>query len=356
MQVEHSRQHAAALMGRNSLDTSLPSSPTASPAHPTPCPTHTLIIILHGGSLLDSGTELSSKNSDITTFRSSFETVVRQHYSHMIGRIAFRFISCPAICSDSLIILSSLSPYSFQSSPSAIDGVCHTYDAIPIGALPLFAISSHEYQENVSRVISATNHTYNEFLKSEDGLGFCGQVCLIGDNIGSVIGFDALCRTNHSCSSQYGSEGSISELTDQQRPTEISHSHQPVSTPRQNPLISISDGSGNEDAEDNCANRETKTNKKSKTLPAKTNTMPSSRTYIKSHSHPGDSTTGSDEATGHRLLTAPLPRRRSSCSSDQSCSHKFDFEVSDFFMFGSPLGLVLTFRKMSSIDEKSCKT
>jgi len=37
--------------------------------------------------------------------------------------------------------------------------------------------------------------------------------------------------------------------------------------------------------------------------------------------------------------------------SDHQC--KLEFEVSDFFMFGSPLALVLAYRKISSTDEKS---
>lgn len=246
-------------------------------------------------------------------------------------------------------MLSSLSPYSFQASPSAIDGVFHTFDAIPIGSLPLFAISSHEYHETVSKVISTTNHIYGEFLKSDDGLGFCGQVCVIGDSIGSIVGFDALCRSSHSCGSQYGSDASIPDLSDPQKAGEPSTGQhtKPILTPRQNPLISISDGSGNEDSEES-----NKSHQKSKTLPSKPNTSSIGRPYLKSHSHPGDP---SDESTCHRLLTAPLPRRRSSCSSDQSCCHRFEFEVNDFFMFGSPLGLVLTFRKMLTIDDKSCK-
>ena len=255
---------------------------------------------------------------------------------------------CPTICSDALVVLSSLSPYSFQASPSAIDGVYHTFDAVPIGSLPLFAVSSHEYHESVSKVISSTNHTYSDFLKSEEGLGFCGQICVIGDSIGSLIGFDALCRSGHSCSSQFGSETSIPDLSDAQKTPEPSQNTKPILTPRQNPLISISDGSGNEDTEDIPGS---KSNQKSKTLPAKTGTSAVVRPYLKSFSHPSDP---NDESATHRLLTAPLPRRRSSCSSDQSCCHRFDFEVTDFFMFGSPLGLVLTFRKMLTIDEKTC--
>lgn len=52
-------------------------------------------------------------------------------------------------------------------------------------------------------------------------------------------------------------------------------------------------------------------------------------------------------------LTAPSPRRRSSSTSEQSNQIRFDFDVTDFFMFGSPLALVLAFRKISATDDKS---
>lgn len=56
--------------------------------------------------------------------------------------------------------------------------------------------------------------------------------------------------------------------------------------------------------------------------------------------------------TGH--LIAPSPRRRSSSTSEQS-NAKFDFDVTDFFMFGSPLALVLAYRKLSTSDDKHSK-
>jgi hypothetical protein len=39
------------------------------------------------------------------------------------------------------------------------------------------------------------------------------------------------------------------------------------------------------------------------------------------------------------------------CFSGHQC--KLDFEVNDFFMFGSPLALVLAYRKISSADDKN---
>lgn len=52
-------------------------------------------------------------------------------------------------------------------------------------------------------------------------------------------------------------------------------------------------------------------------------------------------------------LTAPSPRRRSSSTSDQPGQIKLEFEVTDFFMFGSPLALVLAYRKISAQDDKA---
>jgi hypothetical protein len=39
------------------------------------------------------------------------------------------------------------------------------------------------------------------------------------------------------------------------------------------------------------------------------------------------------------------------CCSDHQC--RLEFDVSDFFMFGSPLALVLAYRKISSPDDKN---
>lgn len=52
-------------------------------------------------------------------------------------------------------------------------------------------------------------------------------------------------------------------------------------------------------------------------------------------------------------LAAPSPRRRSSSTSEQSGHVKFDFDVTECFMFGSPLALVLAYRKISTTDDKS---
>ncbi|XP_057661386.1 protein retinal degeneration B isoform X6 [Diorhabda carinulata] len=266
----------AMLRGKiNSVEASCPESPLASPAH-NPCKTTVLILVLHAGSVLDANVDLTAKKSDITTFKGAFELVMRQHYPSLIAHVAIRLVSCPSICTEGLGILSSLSPYSFDVSPSCTDVPQITHDSIPIGAIPILASSTSEYAEAVSRTISAANTAYQEFIKSEEGQGFAGQVCFVADSMGSILGYDALSRTTK-YASRHGSENSILDSDLQKYEVHINES-------------------------------------------------------------------------GH--LTAPTPRRRSSSTSDQQGQIKLEFEVSDFFMFGSPLALVLAYRKISSQDDK----
>ncbi|XP_011863209.1 PREDICTED: protein retinal degeneration B isoform X5 [Vollenhovia emeryi] len=256
-----------------SIDMSCPASPQHSPTH-HPCKITVLIIVVHGGSVLDANVDLTAKKSDITTFRGAFESVMRQHYSSMVGHVSVKFVACPSICTEGLGILSSLSPYSFDMSPSCMDAPQVTHDTIPIGAIPLLASSSSEYQDTVSRVVMSANQVYHDFIKSDEGKGFSGQICFVGDSVGSILTYDALCKaTQHS---RHSSENSILEGSGQQG----------------------NDNGGNEDG---------------------------------------------------KHLSAPSPRRRSSGTSD----NKLDFEVGDFFMFGSPLALVLAYRKIAASSDRN---
>ncbi|XP_014485236.1 PREDICTED: protein retinal degeneration B isoform X7 [Dinoponera quadriceps] len=256
-----------------SIDVSCPASPQHSPTH-QPCKITVLIIVVHAGSVLDANVDLTAKKSDIMTFRGAFESVMRQHYPSMVGHVSIKFIACPSICTEGLGILSSLSPYSFDVSPSCMDAPQVTHDTIPIGAIPLLASSSSEYQDAVSRVVMGANQVYHDFIKSDEGKGFSGQICFVGDSVGSILTYDALCRaTQHS---RHSSENSILETSNQSN-----------------------ENGGN--AEDG------------------------------------------------RHLSAPSPRRRSSGTSD----NKLDFEVGDFFTFGSPLALVLAYRKIAASGDKN---
>uniref|UniRef100_A0AAG5DMX9 DDHD domain-containing protein n=1 Tax=Anopheles atroparvus TaxID=41427 RepID=A0AAG5DMX9_ANOAO len=270
------------------------SSPPGSPGLPS-CPTTVLVLIIHAGSVLDVSSDMTTKRSDVTTFRGALESVMRQHYPALVGHVALRLVACPAVCSDALGILSSLSPYSFNTGPAGAD-VSNLVD-VPIGAIPLLATSSPDFQDAVNKAVACANQTYAEFLRSDEGRGFGGQVMLIGDSMGSVLAHDALCR----CSGGAGSGGGG---------------------------VSVGANQGSE---------------------------ASGLNFIASGC-PGElgmESSGSAEAAlldASRLLSAPSPRRRRSSSTSESRQPRFEFEVGEFFCFGSPLAVILSARRLSGCN------
>ncbi|XP_039576926.1 membrane-associated phosphatidylinositol transfer protein 3 isoform X3 [Passer montanus] len=284
------------------------------------CKTHVLILILHGGNILDTGSgDHSSKLADINTFSSVFEKVTRAHFPASLGHILMRLVPCPAICSAAFSLVSSLNPYSYDESC-----LSSSEDHIPLAALPLLAVSSPQYQDAVAMVISRANQVYNEFLKSTDGAGFNGQVCLIGDCIGGILGFDAICYNSNTAYESRNSSrrGSISSIQD-------------------NPLLAEDSGLGD-------SKHLSKSNIDiSGIMEDEKQRPPPPRKQSDSSTYECDTIT-----QHHAFLSsihssvlkdgADLPPVDSSLS--EVNLGRFEFEVSDFFLFGSPLGLVLAMR------------
>ena len=77
------------------------------------CSTTVLILVAHGGSVLDIDMETSVRKSDVTTFRGAFESIMRTHYPNLVGHVVIKCVPCPAICTEALAVLSSLSPYRY---------------------------------------------------------------------------------------------------------------------------------------------------------------------------------------------------------------------------------------------------
>ncbi|XP_074746060.1 membrane-associated phosphatidylinositol transfer protein 3 isoform X3 [Strix uralensis] len=306
------------------------------------CKTHVLILILHGGNILDTGAgDHSSKLADINTFSSVFEKVTRAHFPAALGHILIRLVPCPAICSAAFSLVSNLNPYSYDESC-----LSSSEDHIPLAALPLLAVSSPQYQDAIAMVISRANQVYNEFLKSTDGAGFNGQVCLIGDCIGGILGFDAICSNSNTAdesrnSSRRGSTSSIQVPHPWNRMNNTINVVMGILYPQDNPLLA-------EDSSLGGSKRLSKSNidisgimedeKPRQPLPRK---QSDSSTY------------DCDTITQHHAFLssihssvlkdgADFPPVNSSLS--EVNLGRFEFEVSDFFLFGSPLGLVLAMR------------
>uniref|UniRef100_A0A8D3DYZ6 Membrane-associated phosphatidylinositol transfer protein 3 n=1 Tax=Scophthalmus maximus TaxID=52904 RepID=A0A8D3DYZ6_SCOMX len=157
------------------------------------CKTHVLLLVVHGGNILDTaGGDPSTKNGDVATLASVLEKVTRVHFQAAAEHVMIKLVPCPAVCAEAFSMVSNLNPYSYDESC-----VSSSVDHLPLAALPLLAIVSPRYQDAVATVIARANQVYHSFLQSEDGQGFTGQVCLMGDCVGGVLCFDALCFSNH---------------------------------------------------------------------------------------------------------------------------------------------------------------
>uniref|UniRef100_A0A3Q2CKA1 Phosphatidylinositol transfer protein membrane associated 2 n=1 Tax=Cyprinodon variegatus TaxID=28743 RepID=A0A3Q2CKA1_CYPVA len=247
----------------------------------------------------------NNKQGDVNTLSGAFETVMRVHYPTALGRIAIRMVPCPAICVEAFSLVSNLSPYSYDESC-----LSSSQDHIPLAALPLLATSAPQYQDAVAAVILRANQVYSDFIKSPEGASFSGQVCVIGDCVGGILGFDALCSSSVTVSESQNSSrrGSDTELLS---PGIIINSISPSlegSRHLSRSNIDIPRSSGPAHV---CFPRFSVSSLHSSVL----------------HGEPGS--------------------RRSSNSTmlEGGSLGKFDFEVTDFFLFGSPLGLVLALRR-----------
>uniref|UniRef100_A0A8D3CKV1 Phosphatidylinositol transfer protein membrane associated 2 n=1 Tax=Scophthalmus maximus TaxID=52904 RepID=A0A8D3CKV1_SCOMX len=292
-------------------------------------------------SCLSSG-EQNSKQGDVNTLSGAFENVMRVHYPAALGRIAIRMVPCPAVCVDAFSLVSNLSPYSYDESC-----LSSSQDHIPLAALPLLATSAPQYQDAVATVILRANQVYSDFIKSSEGASFNGQVCVIGDCVGSILGFDALCSSSvtvseSQSSSRRGSAISVQD-TDLLSPGIVINSVSQCSPSLEGSRhlsrsnIDIPRCSGPDDPKKQLPR------KRSDSSTYELDTIKHHQAFLSSlHS---------------RVLHAEPGSRRSSNSTmlEGGSLGKFDFEVTDFFLFGSPLGLVLALRKtvVPSLDVSS---
>uniref|UniRef100_A0A3P9BJT6 Phosphatidylinositol transfer protein membrane associated 2 n=1 Tax=Maylandia zebra TaxID=106582 RepID=A0A3P9BJT6_9CICH len=298
-----------------------------------PSKIHVLILVLHGGNILDTGSgEQNSKQGDVNTLSGAFEAVMRVHYPSALGRIAIRMVPCPAVCVEAFSLVSNLSPYSYDESC-----LSSSQDHIPLAALPLLATSAPQYQDAVATVILRANQVYSDFIRSLEGASFNGQVCVIGDCVGGILGFDALCSSSVTVSESQNSSrrGSAISVQDTELLSpgivinSVSSSSPSLEGSRHlsRSNIDIPHCSGPDDPK--------------KQLPRKRS---DSSTYeLDTIKHHQAFLTSLHASVLHREAGS----RRSSNSTmlEGGSLGKFEFEVTDFFLFGSPLGLVLALRK-----------
>ncbi|CAF3708247.1 unnamed protein product [Rotaria sp. Silwood1] len=260
------------------------------------CSIDFLILIFYGGNVFSTEESFdSAKQTDFLSFRTTFDSVIHNHYPRLQGKTAIRFVECRSICIETINLLSNLSPYRITNLSYDIT---HS-ETLPINAIPLFAISNTNYQTILNTAIESANKVYQEFLSSKEGKYFSGQVIVIGDANGAILAYDALCL-NHNfddTTSLYGEDGSTPRT--------------PALTKR---IITSTQNENNDMTSVQSSNR---------TITKRITTIdnPDSGDSI---SRTGDNLRGKQDNYGLMLI----------------------FNVNEFFSFGSPLSLILAYRRL----------
>ncbi|MCI4385876.1 hypothetical protein PGIGA_G00055710 [Pangasianodon gigas] len=284
----------------------------------TRCKIQVLVLVVHGGNILDLASgDLGAKAADVATLSSVLEKVAQAHFEAAAHQLLLKLVPCPAVCAEAFSLVSNLNPYSYDESC-----VSSSVDHLPLAALPLLAIAAPHYQDAVAIVIAQANQVYHRFLQSPEGQGFTGQVCLLGDCVGGVLCFDALCFSNspqHDNPSHRGRHNSMESLRN--NPGLLEEANLGLRSSKRlsksNTDISAPDGSR--------VRRKRLTRKQSDSCAIDSS---------KSQQHPVLSNQVQDGIDLSPGGSSPMLN-----------PGRFDFEVSECFLLGCPLGLVLAMRR-----------
>lgn len=381
------------------------------------CKVDVLMIVVHGGNVTCTDT---SKQSDFANFRTTLDTVIKANHSSLLNRVAYRLVTCEPICREALIKLAALSPMvneqAFRWNVADDDDFAEVsaevftlHENLPFNTLPLLAMANQSsYRLHVCKLIQECNQVYKEFLHSEEGHLFQGQVVIVGDSLGSLLVYDALTHSNVNSSNgnqlnAHHSSNSNEDVSSLNQSSNSSTSQpytiQPLNrvnsnqcgnnVPSNKPQISIKDSEGNEEMDDDdeeddddlppedlCMMKGGKNKIKTGNNGATTTTTTASG--IKRHASMGSAGGGGNTNSmfefsvpyltpqqqspvlAQRNMTLPVVSPLSggglfsqnspsspffSASMDEA---RFDFDVMHFFVFGSPLGLVLAYKKLAN--------
>ena len=208
---------------------------------------------------------------------------------------------------------------------------------LQFSTIPLLALANRQnYKSQLSKFTRICNQVYQDFLLSKEGQNFQGQVVVIGDSIGSLLVYDSLCLPNNvfpsGDDSSLNASSNNSSLLNVQSPklrSNMAHSANPspvFARKFNSPVINVNDS----EVENELSI------KRGCSSVSSGNGLDSTITsYL---TPPSQSST----------ITLSLPHLPTGLNNSESVEERLDFDVSHFFVFGSPLGLVLAHRKLSN--------
>lgn len=325
----------------------------------------TLILVVHGGNVTCTDT---SKSNDFCNFKSTMTNVIQSNYSHLLGRFAFRLVACESICKQALVNLAALSPvvndnqrecwssaYQDGSTDLTNDlllngagGECDVFslhENVQFSALPLLAMANQtQYRISMSKFTKEANKIYAEFLNSDEGQHFDGQIVIIGDSLGSLLVYDSLIQSNNNPNLDTWSTGSNQPRATSPFPNvppSIQRKQNSFTNSLPHPLINIpAINSSSEDTIDYLLRR---TGSSSSRVSNSSGISEFSPQFSPPFLVPPSSTSlVSGLVSG---TTTPIPFNN---NMQISFDERLDFDVTHFFVLGSPLGLILASRRLAS--------
>ncbi|MEQ2258908.1 hypothetical protein XENORESO_004193 [Xenotaenia resolanae] len=71
------------------------------------CKTHVLLLVVHGGNILDTaGGDPSTKAGDVATLASVLEKVTQAHFQATKDHVMIKLVPCPAVCAEAFSLVS----------------------------------------------------------------------------------------------------------------------------------------------------------------------------------------------------------------------------------------------------------
>lgn len=147
--------------------------------------TSLLVIIFHGDIFPQYAAE--QKVTDTNSLRLTMEKQISSEYGHLKGRVHYIQVSCGRELRDTASHLISIAP-SF--------GLFHP-------SLALLLASSQHYVEAVRNTVIRANEAYNQFIRSNAGQNFHGEIFVVGDYLGGILLHECLKRPENQQQQQH---------------------------------------------------------------------------------------------------------------------------------------------------------
>uniref|UniRef100_A0A7E4UTF1 DDHD domain-containing protein n=1 Tax=Panagrellus redivivus TaxID=6233 RepID=A0A7E4UTF1_PANRE len=152
-----------------------------SPPSTPKVPNNSLLILVFHGEVYDD-LQSEKKTTDYTALKSILDTLVLNHYPQLKNRMHVLGVPCGAELLGFMSQVSALSPCYGAFHPT----------------MSLLMTACNQYGEAVQMTVKRANKVYKDFLASKEGQGFTGDIFVIGDTIGGVLMYEALCKQQSS--------------------------------------------------------------------------------------------------------------------------------------------------------------